>query len=111
MRKSTQKTYHVFLWDDFHDDGSDEPAVIGQFNSFEDAVTFARAINRFHRKEDDELNNVRTPDGDPGHFFSSTSIQDYGDGLSYASWNDPKAWQYPSSEDLAMLSKTGWIEG
>jgi len=34
-KRKSSKPYKVLLWDDFHDDGSEDPAVVASFADFE----------------------------------------------------------------------------
>jgi hypothetical protein len=44
--KPSENSYTVLIWDDFHDDGSEEGALVGRFKDASNAIAFARACAR-----------------------------------------------------------------
>ena len=93
--------FQVLLWDDFHDDGSEEGAQVAEFDSHEQAVRFARARARWDWTQD-----VMRGEAAGKGLVPESSMMSYtvaGPGPHYITTRDPDAQRLIMEEDFSLL--------
>ena len=85
--------FQVLLWDDFHDDGSEEPTLVASVDTFEEARSIARAYIR----------RLRASGVSFGGFLYSTTVVGPENSPGYYSNDDPESREQPTKEDLDLL--------
>jgi hypothetical protein len=95
-----KKKYQVQLWDDFHDDGSEDPAPLGEFESFDHAKRFALASARVGRVYSYLVGGRLPRDGDPDITMSDYRVQ--GPQI-WSSTEAPEALLLPTEDDIQVL--------